>query len=228
MDILDYFLWLWYKFIGFTECHQMIERTLRFDEKYLFLCSRCSGIYTGYFISYMFIWFAGKRKSGGFPPGKVILTGIILSSLMFIDVGTAFFELRTGTNDIRIITGLLAGFSVAFLVFPILNRLLFEPPDDVRVLDSLTQYLYVLGINLFAFLLIKTEWSILFYVFFTIISTGLILLYINLNSIVLLLLLRLIKIKMKTFYIILIAIIMSFIEKLAIYNFILHFLNFKN
>jgi hypothetical protein len=44
-----------------------------------------------------------------------------------------------------------------------------------------------------------------------------------LNSIVLLLILRLLKVKLKTFYVILIAIMMSLIEKFAIYNFILHY-----
>lgn len=215
---LEYFFWVWYKFIGLTECHQMVERTLTFDEKLLFICCRCSGVYTGYFISYFFIWFSGKRNARGFPPGKVILLGSVLSLLMFVDVGTAFFELRTGSNDIRVITGLLAGFSFTFLAIPLVNRLSFDRIDNNRVLDGIKQYLYVLAIIIVTFMLMRSGLAFLFWPFFIVISINLILLYINVNSILILLFLRLLKVKLRTCYVIVIAFIMSFIEKFTLYK----------
>lgn len=216
--LLNYFLWLWYDFIGYTECHQLAERTLRFNNELSFVCCRCSAMYTGYCISYIFIWLTGRLSSRNFPPKKVIIPGIFLSSLMFLDVGTVLFGLREGANDIRMITGFLAGASFTFLTVPIINRLMGKSRDERRV-DGVKPYLYILSINLLAFLLIKTGWAILFWPFFIIIGSGLILDYINLNSIFLMLFLRIFRVyKSNVYTVILIAVVLTFIEKFALYK----------
>ncbi len=215
----DYFLWLWYNFIGYTECHQLVERTIKFDSKFLFVCCRCSAIYTGYCIAYVFIWLSGRIHAISFPPRKVIIMGIFLSSLMFLDVGSLMLGLREGSNDIRIVTGFLAGSSFTFLVIPGLNRLLGKSKDTRRVIDGLKPYLYLMFLTLPVLILMKTGWSLFFWPFFIIIGTGLILDYINLNSIALMLFLRIFRIyKSDVYFIILMAVIMSFIEKLVVYR----------
>ena len=225
MEIISHYLhWILYGFIGFTECHQMLDRTAHFDKKPLFICCRCSAIYTGYFISYLFIYLTGKSKTKNFPPRKVIIIGAILSSLMFFDVGSVMTGLRHGANDIRIITGLLAGSSFVFLIIPILNRLLGESKDERRVMPDMKTYLFVTAINIIPYMLIKTEWSFLFYPFSVIIGTGLILDYINLNSIGLLLFLRLFKIyRLNIIIVITAALCLSFIEKIVTYKLFIMF-----
>ena len=85
-----------------------------------------------------FIYLTGKSKARYFPGRHVMIAGGILSSLMFIDVGTVMAGLRHGSNDIRLITGILAGMSLPFLLFPAINRLLpYNSGEEKKIIDGI-------------------------------------------------------------------------------------------
>ena len=84
--ILDIFFYIWYDFIGYASCHQLTERTLSFDGTMFFVCYRCSGIYAGYVLSYIYIYLGKKHKAVKLPSRKIVFTGILFGSLMFFDV----------------------------------------------------------------------------------------------------------------------------------------------
>jgi uncharacterized membrane protein len=217
--MLDFFLNIWYNFLGYAACHQMPERTICFDGRPLFVCCRCSGIYIGYFISYLFIYFTGRDKARNFPRKNLVLSGLFISSLMLIDVGTVILGLRHGANDIRIITGLLAGMSLPFVVFPEINRLFSDSGgEEKRVIDGIIPFLVIIIFNLCIFFVIKTGRGFLFWPFFLVVASGFILLYVNFNTIFLLFFLRIIGRKSRAFYkIVIISSILSFFEILPVY-----------
>ncbi|HPZ09026.1 MAG TPA: DUF2085 domain-containing protein [Candidatus Eremiobacteraeota bacterium] len=191
--IFDLFLDIWYNFIGYSACHQIADRTIAFDGRLLFVCCRCSGIYTGYFISYLFICFTSKKDASYFPSKSVIVTGSILASFIFFDVASVILGFRHGANDIRVITGLFAGMALPFLVVPWINRLLLASSGKKeRSIDGILAYFMVVILNLLAFLMFTSGQSFLFWPFFIIIASGLILLYVNLNTIFLLFFFRLV------------------------------------
>jgi hypothetical protein len=138
---------------------------------------------------------------------------------MFIDVGTVMAHLRQGNNDIRIITGLLAGSSLPFIIFPALNY--FFPEDSHRekkVLTGTLPYIFIILLDILIFLIIKSDRAVLFWPFFIIIATGLILTYINLNSVFILLVFKFIGIiRINIFHTIILSGIISFLEMLAVY-----------
>ncbi|MEQ8169480.1 MAG: DUF2085 domain-containing protein [Candidatus Eremiobacterota bacterium] len=227
--MLDLFLHIWYHFLGYASCHQMIDRTIFFGSRPMFVCVRCSGIYAGYVISCLFIYLTGKNKARFFPEKSVIITGIIISSLIFIDVGSVIAGFRHGANDIRLITGLMAGMSLPFLVFPAINRLLsYNSGEDKKIINGLKPFAGLILLNCLIFFLFKSGKDFLFWPFFLLTGAGFILLYLNLNSILILFFLRLIGHSTKAMLkVIFVSFILSFFELLPVY-WLYKFLGIKN
>jgi uncharacterized membrane protein len=214
--MLDLFLYIWYHFLGYAACHQLIDRTIFFGGRPLFVCCRCSGIYIGYSLSYLFIYITRRSKARYFPPRKVVFAGLFVSSLMFLDVGTVMLGLRHGMNDLRIITGLLAGMSIPFAVFPAINKL--TGGEEKKVLDGIIPFIFLIIVNGLIFFIIKSGKAFLFWPFFLIIAAGFILIYINLNSILILFFMRLIGLNRNSFYkVIILSFILTFLEILPVY-----------
>ncbi len=217
--MLDSFFNIWYHFLGYAACHQIIDRTIFFGSRPMFVCYRCTGIYAGYAMSCLFIYLTGKNKALYFPAKHILFTGTILSSLMFIDVGTVMAGLRHGANNIRLITGLMAGMSLPFVVFPGINRLLsYNQGEKKNIIDGIKPLVCLILVNLVIFFLIISGRDFLFWPFFLLTGTGFILLYLNLNSILILFFLRLtghytedmVKVTVVSF-------ILSFFEILPVY-----------
>ncbi|MEQ8189301.1 MAG: DUF2085 domain-containing protein [Candidatus Eremiobacterota bacterium] len=227
--MLDLFLNIWYYFLGYAACHQIPERTVFFGSMPMFVCCRCAGIYAGYAMSCLFIYLTGKNKALYFPAKHILITGVIISSLMFIDVGTVMAGLRHGANNIRLFTGLMAGMSLPFVVFPAINRLLsYNSGEKKNIIDGIKPLVCLILVNLVMFFLIISGRDFLFWPFFLLTGAGFILIYLNLNSILILFFLRLtghyteamLKITVVSF-------ILSFFEILPVYC-LYKFLGIKN
>jgi uncharacterized membrane protein len=103
-----------FNLIGSLVCHQLPERTLSVGGYYLPVCARCTGAYIGLLLGYLLLPMRRKRSSG---PPNLLITLLMLAPLI-IDAGTQWTGLRTSTNQVRLITGLLFGTGMApFLVY---------------------------------------------------------------------------------------------------------------
>ncbi len=87
-----------------TVCHQQANKLLGFNGHHSLVCSRCSGIYIGGFISSFILLFVPTLKIKN---GKIVL---IAALPMFIDVLLYSFGFYTYSKTIALITGLLFGF----------------------------------------------------------------------------------------------------------------------
>lgn len=85
-------------------CHRIPERTFKIKNTYFPVCARCTGIYTGAFLYFTFVYFVYIQYSI-----EAILTAIILIIPTFLDGITQFFDFRESSNTLRFITGFLAG-----------------------------------------------------------------------------------------------------------------------
>ena len=117
-----------FNFIGSLICHQLPERTLWVGGHYLPVCARDTGAYIGLFLGYMLLPLRKKDASG--PPNLWIVSAMALP--MIIDAGTQWIGLRTSTNEIRLITGLFFGVSLAPLLVYLLSMV--AASRDVPVL----------------------------------------------------------------------------------------------
>lgn len=142
-------------FIGGLVCHQMPERTLQIGGRLLFVCARDTGMYLGLFVGLSLLCMRRKDASG--PPNLYVTLAMILP--MMVDGTTQAIGLRTSTNQLRVITGLLFGTAISpFLVYllpilplgrrlPVVGALM---PPEVR-LDDRTSWLpihaFALGVG---------------------------------------------------------------------------------
>jgi uncharacterized membrane protein len=118
-------LLLIFNFIGSLVCHQLPERTLFVGGHYLPVCARDTGAYIGLLLGYFLLPLRRKEACG--PPNLWITSLMVLP--MIVDAGTQWIGLRTSTNELRLITGLLFGIALA----PLLVYLLSIVPSSKRV-----------------------------------------------------------------------------------------------
>ncbi|WP_232179327.1 DUF2085 domain-containing protein [Methanococcus vannielii] len=97
-------------------CHQLSERSYFIFDHKMAVCARCFGIYTGFLVG-LVIYSLFSRIINYKTLSKWYL---IISLLpMAIDGTSQLFGLRESFNLMRLLTGLLFGFTVVFYVLPV-------------------------------------------------------------------------------------------------------------
>jgi uncharacterized membrane protein len=109
--MIDKKTYRWFKamewFAKYWGCHQMAERSFSFGNYQFPLCARCTGILLGEIIGMILAFFTPSYWQT-----------VFLLIPMAVDGLTQLYGLRASTNFLRLITGLLGGYSiVTFLAF---------------------------------------------------------------------------------------------------------------
>ncbi|AEF95942.1 DUF2085 domain-containing protein [Methanotorris igneus] len=104
-----------------TICHQLPQRSYFIFGHKMAVCARCFGIYTGVLIG-MLIYPFIKRLEDFKTPSKWYL--IIALTPMAIDGTTQLIGLRESFNELRFITGFIAGFVGVFYILPVFLKIL--------------------------------------------------------------------------------------------------------
>ncbi|MEM2247573.1 MAG: DUF2085 domain-containing protein [Thermoproteota archaeon] len=120
-----------FNFIGSLVCHQRPDRTLWIGGNYLPVCARCTGAYLGFLSGYVLVPFLSDKKAKG-PPNLYV--SLILTLPLWIDSIGQTLGFWISTNDIRLITGLLFGVSLAPLLVYALSIL---PSSNIPVLKRI-------------------------------------------------------------------------------------------
>lgn len=98
-------------------CHQLPERLLFPDG---LLCARCSGIYLGILAGALAqLLFPGRRGSK-LPAPQLCAAAVLWVTVMALD-GLFSEGIYTGSNILRLFTGLMAGTSMSLFLIPLLN-----------------------------------------------------------------------------------------------------------
>lgn len=91
------------------------------------VCSRCTGIYTGFIISLLAILIIERCFKAVLPPKKIIIISIILFCLMLSDVFlSSFLKVLPENNIIRFVTGYWNGWFLALILLPLKNSIVFK------------------------------------------------------------------------------------------------------
>ncbi len=126
-----------FHWVGYGLCHQLPERSLFSGGFQLPVCARDTGIYAGFVLALIAISLLERgRRPSGLPRAWVIAVGALLFSTMVIDGVSSYAGWRETTNDIRLITGLAAGYSMTLIVVPMLNGQLWTTVSRARLLDG--------------------------------------------------------------------------------------------
>lgn len=122
--------------VGFGLCHQLPQRSFFGGGIQLPVCARDTGIYIGFVVALTAIALLHRpSRPRGFPSPRTWFVLAAFVGAMVFDGVTSYAGLRATTNDIRLLTGLMAGFAAAAMLAPILNDVLWRQSDAARELD---------------------------------------------------------------------------------------------
>ena len=134
--------------LGFGLCHQLPERSLFGGVYQVPVCARDEGIYVGFVVALLLVAFfeRGGRRSSGSPPWWVLLTLVGFLVVMALDGLSSYAGLRATSNEIRLMTGLMAGVAISVFTIPLVNGQLWRRPGQGRVLGRPWEFAVLLGV----------------------------------------------------------------------------------
>ncbi len=122
--------------LGFGLCHQIPARSFSGGGVQLPVCSRDTGIYVGCCVSLLVIAVLHRPdRPREFPSVWGWIAFATMVGSMAVDGITENLGLRSTTNELRLITGLLCGYAIAMLLTPMLNDSVWKTSQPQRVLD---------------------------------------------------------------------------------------------
>jgi uncharacterized membrane protein len=154
--------------IGYAVCHRIDTRSFHIGVRQLPLCARCTGQYLGAVIGLIFLWIAGRGRTGT-PPKRVIVGMIILFIFYAIDGVNSYFylppflkmfpnmpHLYEPSNTLRLITGTGVGLVIGMILYPAFLGSIHVDPNPKPVIKDLKTFFVILGIGFLVDLLILT------------------------------------------------------------------------
>jgi len=142
--------------LGLGLCHQLPERSFFGGGVQVPVCARDTGIYLGFLLSILIISVLHKgSRPREFPSAAGWVAIGLMIAAMGVDGVSSYAGWRTTTNDLRLITGLLAGYAIAAMLTPMLNDVLWRTGSRDRVLDPTWRLLAWLATVPVAFILIR-------------------------------------------------------------------------
>jgi uncharacterized membrane protein len=123
--------------LGFGLCHQLPARSFFGGGVQVPVCARDTGIYVGFVLSLMVIAALDRgRHRSDLPRIGVLVLGGLMVAVMAWDGVTSYAGLRATTNDIRLATGLLAGWALPLVVAPLVSSQLWTRPGAGRSIEG--------------------------------------------------------------------------------------------
>ena len=139
-------------------CAQLPTHSFFFGGQQLPLCSRNTGIYSGFTCTVLVLWATGRIRSAQLPSMRVALVlGLCVFILaidgfnsLFLDLGLP--HLYQPHNVLRLATGLGTGTAMAAFLVPVANTLIWKHEDQRPSFGSFRQLAVMVPVLLLAFL----------------------------------------------------------------------------
>lgn len=144
------------------------------------LCSRNTGIYTGFSLTVSLLFLTGRSRVMRLPGlGVLIALGLAVVAMGIDGFNSLFLDLHLPhlyqpNNLLRLATGLGMGTAMAAVVVPVVSGLLWRDEDLRSSFDSLGQLALMLPILTVAWVAISQQWGFLLYPVALLSSVGLV------------------------------------------------------
>lgn len=127
--------------IGYSVCHQITSRSLSLADRPLPLCARCSGMYLGAWVGFLYLF--ARPKVGGTPSRSAIIPLIVVGLLFVVDGVNSYLTLFFPTpllyppqNWLRLMTGSGFGLGIAAILVPTFNQTIWQDVTLTPILKS--------------------------------------------------------------------------------------------
>lgn len=172
-----------YRLVGFAVCHQLPQRSLFVGGRQMPVCARDTGIYIGFLVAFVLIASLERDHPREMPPWPVLIACAVFVGVMAFDGVTSYAGLRPTTNDIRLVTGLLAGFALPPVVFGMLNYQLWRQGSAARVLGTrLHQGIWLAAIPA-TYVLVRFPIGGAWFLYATVVIAGVLLAFTSVNMV---------------------------------------------
>jgi uncharacterized membrane protein len=154
------------------------------------LCGRNTGIYSGFLITLVTLHLRGRGRAQRLPHWTLIAVLVTAIAAMAVDGFNSLLtdlgqqHLYQPGNLLRLATGLGAGFALALLVTPMLNRLLWCGYDEQRSIASFASLVGYLPALVICFVVVSSQAAWTLYPIAFLSTTGMVTALSSLNSIV--------------------------------------------
>ena len=125
--------------IGFGLCHQLPERSFFGGGLQVPVCARDVGIYVGFVVALALLSVATPSRPTRAPSLPLMLLLLVFLGAMAVDGVSSYAGWRTTTNELRLATGLLAGFALAAVTMPLIHGQVWRRAGSGRVLGDASQ-----------------------------------------------------------------------------------------
>jgi uncharacterized membrane protein len=129
--------------IGYAICHRIAARSFMIDDTQMPLCARCTGIYLGVITGLLVAVTRGRIKVSRLPPIRVNLILALFVVAIGVDGLNSYVQLFPATtglytpqNWLRLVTGMGGGLVMIHILLPIFNAVVWQKPDERRILDG--------------------------------------------------------------------------------------------
>jgi uncharacterized membrane protein len=157
---LAFLLWWWYTppgllgkadAAGYAVCHRIASRSFFIGDRQTPLCARCSGMYLGALLGFIYLGWFGKRA--GMPSRKISVVLGLLFMAFALDGGNSYLHFFPGApglyqpeNWLRLLTGTGVGLGIAAVLVPVVHQSLWQTYDPRPALTGWPQFLPLLGL----------------------------------------------------------------------------------
>ena len=168
--------------LGYGLCHQLPERSFFAAGYQLPVCARDTGIYLGFALGLLglAVLARGSRPTE-LPRWPVLVLVALFVGAMAVDGVTSYAGLRTTTNDLRLLTGLLAGWALATITVPMVNSQIWRDGRAVRVPDGSRQVLWWLALLAASFVVSRWMLPVLGVVYPLLVSAAIVVTFVAVN-----------------------------------------------
>jgi uncharacterized membrane protein len=156
--------------VGYAICHRIDLRSFHLGDRALPMCARCTGMYLGSSVAFLFLAARGRALAGQFPRRWILAVFCVLAAAFAVDGLNSYLTFFPGAphlyvpnNTLRLLTGTGLGLGLGALVVPGFNQAVWTRVDGSRSLASWTDLgllvLTALGVDL----LVLTENPLVLY-----------------------------------------------------------------
>ncbi len=171
--------------LGFGLCHQLPARSFFGGGVQVPVCARDTGIYVGFVLSLLVLAALDRgRHRSDLPRIGVLVIGGAMVAVMAWDGVTSYAGLRGTTNDIRLATGLLAGWALPLVVAPLVNSQLWVRSDPGRVIDGWRELAPWLAAVPAAFVLVRWGLPLLDVAYPVLVALCIVVTFVSVNAII--------------------------------------------
>jgi uncharacterized membrane protein len=155
--------------VGYAVCHRIDVRSFHLGARQLPLCARCTGMYLGAMLGFVYQSVIGKKRSG--VPARSVIACLVIFLMAFgVDGVNSYLHFFPGApslyqpqNWLRLLTGSGMGLGIAAMIYPAFNQTVWSEWDPRPALGSLRSFGLLVILALMMDVLVLTENPLVLY-----------------------------------------------------------------